>query len=193
MLPEDDAAAALYEATAEEAARFGLRPTRCRTTRGRASESRHNLAYWRYRDYAGIGPGAHGRVSAGRRTAGDAAASRAGDMGRSAWSARATGATQEKAAAAERAREMLLMGLRLTEGVEAARFAARTGVALRDALDAEVLERAVEAGYVQQDGGRAVVAFSGAEAARRVAGGVGAVSYSAASVKPPDWRRHSRA
>ena len=40
------------------------------------------------------------------------------------------------------------MGLRLTEGIDAARFAARTGMALDDALDAEILHRAIEAGYV---------------------------------------------
>ena len=63
VLPDGDDAAALYEATAEEAARFGLRRTRFPTTPRPGAESRHNLAYWRYADYAGIGPGAHGRIS----------------------------------------------------------------------------------------------------------------------------------
>ncbi len=49
----------------------------------------------------------------------------------------------------ERAREMLLMGLRLNEGIDPARFERRTGIALADALDAETLSRAVEAGYIE--------------------------------------------
>jgi coproporphyrinogen III oxidase-like Fe-S oxidoreductase len=49
---------------------------------------------------------------------------------------------------------MLLMGLRLSEGVDAGWFVVRTGVALPDALDGGVLDRALEEGYVQQDGAR---------------------------------------
>ena len=46
------------------------------------------------------------------------------------------------------------MGLRLTEGIDAARFAARTGVALADAIDADILVRAIDAGYLTQADGR---------------------------------------
>ena len=62
VLPEDDDAARLYEATAEEAACFGLLPYEISNYAKPGAESRHNLAYWRYADYAGIGPGAHGRI-----------------------------------------------------------------------------------------------------------------------------------
>ena len=63
VLPDDDTAAALYEATAEEAARFGLLAYEVSNYAVPGGESRHNLAYWRYGDYAGIGPGAHGSAS----------------------------------------------------------------------------------------------------------------------------------
>ena len=53
------------------------------------------------------------------------------------------------------------MGLRLTEGISAARFAARTGMALLDALDAETLERAVEEGYATYDGARLTATAEG--------------------------------
>ena len=53
--------------------------------------------------------------------------------------------------APERAREALLMGLRLSEGIDAARFASRTGIALDDALDPGTLARAVEEGYLVRD------------------------------------------
>ena len=62
-LPDQDTAAALYEATAEEASRFGLLAYEVSNYAVPGSESRHNLTYWRYGDYAGIGPGAHGRIT----------------------------------------------------------------------------------------------------------------------------------
>ena len=150
VLPDDDTGAALYDATAEAAARFGLLPYEVSNYAQPGAESRHNLAYWRYADYAGIGPGAHGRISLdGRLLA--TRRHRAPEP----WAARVEalghGTTHEEAVnAADRAREMLLMGLRLTEGIDAARFATRTGVALADALDPDTLRRAVAAGYLEQ-------------------------------------------
>ena len=63
VLPDQDTAAALYEATAEEASRFGLLAYEVSNYAVPGGESRHNLTYWRYGDYAGIGPGAHGRIT----------------------------------------------------------------------------------------------------------------------------------
>ena len=63
ILPEDDVSAALYEATEDECARAGLLPYEISNYARPGQESRHNLTYWRYRDYAGIGPGAHGRIA----------------------------------------------------------------------------------------------------------------------------------
>jgi putative oxygen-independent coproporphyrinogen III oxidase len=152
VLPDEDAAAALYDATAEEAARYGLAAYEVSNYARPGSESRHNLVYWRYRDYAGIGPGAHGRVSVG-----NALLATRRHRAPEAWAERVErdghGSTGEAAlSATERAREMLLMGLRLSEGVDADRFAARTGVALHDALDGDLLGRALEEGYLQQAG-----------------------------------------
>ena len=151
VLPEGDDAAALYDATAEEAAGFGLFPYEVSNYAQEGSESRHNLSYWRYSDYAGIGPGAHGRVSVGRALLATRR-HRAPEV----WAERVErdghGSTGEDAVSAtDRAREMLLMGLRLTEGVDADRFAARTGVALDAALDPDTLGQAVEEGYLQRD------------------------------------------
>ena len=63
VLPDADTAAALYEATAEIGQEFGLAPYEVSNYAAPGAESRHNLAYWRYQDYAGIGPGAHGRIT----------------------------------------------------------------------------------------------------------------------------------
>jgi putative oxygen-independent coproporphyrinogen III oxidase len=156
VLPDDDLAAALYDATAEEAGRFGLLPYEISNYAKPGSESRHNLAYWRYADYAGIGPGAHGRVPVGgqllatrRHRAPEPWAERVERQGH--------GTThEEKVLPRERAREALLMGLRLAEGIDEAWFAARTGMALDDAVDRAVLAQAIEADYVARADGRIV-------------------------------------
>ncbi len=158
VLPDDDAAAALYEATEEECARHGLLPYEVSNFARPGGESRHNLAYWRYRDYAGIGPGAHGRVSLGPDLGTDLIATRR-HRAPEPWADRVErqghGSTEEEAIGpADRAREMLLMGLRLSEGVDAARFAARTGIALSAALDPSTLEAAIDEGLLTHDGTR---------------------------------------
>jgi putative oxygen-independent coproporphyrinogen III oxidase len=149
VLPDDDTAAALYEATAEAAAEFGLLPYEVSNYAVPGSESRHNLSYWRYRDYAGIGPGAHGRITLAPPSIMATRRHRAPEP----WADRVErdghGMTEQIALTqTERAREMLLMGLRLTEGIGRARFAARTGVALDDALDGMVLRQALDEGYL---------------------------------------------
>ena len=151
-LPDDDLAAGLYRDTVERCAAHGLQAYEVSNLAAPGEESRHNLAYWRYDDYAGIGPGAHGRVSVD----GSLLATRR-HRAPEPWAARVEreghGSTAEEVIdAGDRAREMLLMGLRLVEGVNAERFQARTGMALVDALDAETLERALEEEYLVQDG-----------------------------------------
>ncbi|HEX7389956.1 MAG TPA: radical SAM family heme chaperone HemW [Acidiphilium sp.] len=148
VLPENDAAAALYDATAGTAARFGLAPYEISNYAKPDAESRHNLAYWRYQDYAGIGPGAHGRVTlkdsliATRRH-------RAPEEWASRVEAQGHGSTEEVIVAPdERAREALLMGLRLAEGIDSAAYRDRTGIPLRDMLDPDTLNRAIEAEYL---------------------------------------------
>jgi putative oxygen-independent coproporphyrinogen III oxidase len=148
-LPDPDQAAALYGATADEAARFGLLPYEVSNYAAPGAESRHNLAYWRYGDYAGIGPGAHGRVTldgtlcATRRH-------RAPEPWAELVERQGHGTTEQLALTMqEKAREMLLMGLRLAEGIDPVRFAGRTGMALADAIDAGVLRLALNEGYLE--------------------------------------------
>ena len=161
VLPEDDDAARLYEATAEEAAHFGLLPYEISNYARPGAESRHNLAYWRYADYAGIGPGAHGRVTLGNEL-------RATRRHRAPepWAERVErdghGSTSETVLApGEKAQEMLLMGLRLAAGIDTARFEQRTGVAVTDAIDGSVLQQAIEAGYMTHDGNYLVATADG--------------------------------
>ena len=152
VLPDDETAAELYDATAEEAARFGLQPYEISNYAVPGSESRHNLAYCRYGDYAGIGPGAHGRltlngalIATRRHRAPEPWAIRVEEHGH--------GSTAEESIQGrDRTREMLLMGLRLAEGIDAARFAGRTKSPILDAIDPDTLARAVDAGYIDWNG-----------------------------------------
>ena len=152
-LPDPDTAAELYDATGEEAARFGLLGYEVSNYARPGGESRHNLAYWRYTDYAGIGPGAHGRVMvdaslrATRRH-------RAPEPWAALVEAQGHGSTAETLVSpTERAREALLMGLRLSEGIDAARFERRTGIALDAALDPSVYAQALAEDYLTRENG----------------------------------------
>jgi oxygen-independent coproporphyrinogen-3 oxidase len=154
-IPDGDEAARLYLATAEEAARAGLTGYEISNYAAPGAESQHNLAYWRYADYAGIGPGAHGRITRD----GTVFATRR-HRAPEEWATRVerTGSGLTDAAeldAPTRAREALLMGLRLAEGIEPARFHARTGTALHAALDTAMLTACMNEGYVEwTDAGR---------------------------------------
>jgi putative oxygen-independent coproporphyrinogen III oxidase len=147
-LPEGDDAARLYHATAEEAGRFGLRFYEVSNYAKPGAESRHNLAYWRYGDYLGIGAGAHqrllldGRMLATRRH-------RAPEE----WAARVerdghAAVEEETLEPADRAREALLMGLRLAEGIDPARIAARSGLPFGQAVDPAMLAALLDEDYL---------------------------------------------
>ncbi len=130
-IPEDQAADDLYALTQDLTAAAGLPAYEISNHARPTSESRHNLLYWRYGEYAGIGAGAHGRLL----VAGDRRATLA-ERQPEAWLQRveATGSgvvEDEPLAAAEQADEALLMGLRLVEGLPLDRLARVGGLAPR--------------------------------------------------------------
>jgi putative oxygen-independent coproporphyrinogen III oxidase len=151
VLPDPALAAALYEATAQEVGRVGLVAYEVSNYAAPGGESRHNLAYWRYDDYAGIGPGAHGRVTL--PSEGMALFATRRHRAPEPWAERVERdghgtVEQVRLEPTERAAEMLLMGLRLTEGIDPLRFAARTGMPLEAALDPSVLRQALDEDYL---------------------------------------------
>ena len=154
VLPDDDTAAALYDATGEEAARFGLLAYEVSNYATPGAESRHNLQYWRYGDYAGVGPGAHGRLSFGG-TLLATSRHRAPESWATLVERQGHGTAEETPVAPpDRAREALLMGLRLAEGIDADSFFRRTGIALDEALDPGTLCRGLAEHYLARDGSR---------------------------------------
>ncbi len=123
-LPDEDLGAALFDLTQELCEAAGLPAYEISNHARPGEESRHNLVYWRYGDYVGIGPGAHGRLTLGARRV----ATRARRLPER-WleTVEREGHGQleeEELAPADRATEYLLMGMRLAEGVELSRLAA---------------------------------------------------------------------
>lgn len=123
ILPDDDMSRALWDVTQAVTAEAGLPAYEVSNHARPGAEARHNLIYWRYGTYAGIGAGAHGRLLVdGQRRATFAERAPEG------WLARVEAAghgvvSDEALALEEQADEMLLMGLRLKEGVDLARHA----------------------------------------------------------------------
>ncbi len=125
--PDDDTARTLYDETLEICAAHGLPAYEISNHARPGGECRHNLIYWRASEYAGIGPGAHGRLDIdGTRRA------TATERSPETWLARVETqghglVTDDALTREETADEFLLMGLRLAEGIDIARFAAVAG------------------------------------------------------------------
>jgi oxygen-independent coproporphyrinogen-3 oxidase len=128
--PDEAVARALYDVTQDDCAHHGLPAYEISNHARAGAECQHNLVYWRGDEYAGIGPGAHGRLDIdGARHA------IATEKRPEAWLMRveANGhgvVTDDDLNSEERADEFLLMGLRLAEGIDPKRYAALSGRAL---------------------------------------------------------------
>lgn len=138
-LPDDDLAADMYLETQDICASYGLSAYEVSNHAREGAESRHNLVYWRQGDWAGIGPGAHGRLTlGGTRWATEA------PRAPGAWLEAVRRGTGELPRVAvprdEQATEYLLMSMRLAEGMDLARHARLAGRPLADRAVADLLE-----------------------------------------------------
>lgn len=148
IVPDGDQSALLYEATQEITARHGMPAYEVSNHARPGAESRHNLTYWRYGDYAGIGPGAHGRL-----TTGGSKLATATERHPETWleTVERDGhgiLDQELLGVEEQSDELLLMGLRLREGVDLARWSDLSG---RD-LDPDKEEFLLKHGFIERLG-----------------------------------------
>jgi oxygen-independent coproporphyrinogen-3 oxidase len=154
---DPDRAADLFEATRARTAAAGLPAYEISNHARLGAESRHNLSYWRYGSYAGIGPGAHGRrggMATVRRKKPENWLARVDANGH--------GIEQEDLLLPEaRAQEALLMGLRLDEGVDLARIAAMTGLPAERLIDPDAARRLGEQGLIFRSGERLKVTEAG--------------------------------
>jgi len=156
-LPTEDLAADLYFLTQEICEAAGLPGYEVSNHARPGSESRHNLIYWRYGDYAGVGPGAHGRLTlGGRKVATDTVASPTGWL--EAVEQAGSGESSRRSLSAQgQADEYLMMGLRLTEGISLTRHASLGGMA----IPAEKINHLQEIGVLHLTGDRLRATDSG--------------------------------
>lgn len=158
---DEDAQGRLYEATQALLLGAGLPAYEISNHAQPGHESRHNLVYWRYGDYAGIGPGAHGRLTLGEERIGTRTL-RVPER----WLAQV-----ERLGHGEEPREpipreaqlteFLMMGLRLREGIALARLEAIAGRPLARAVEPEALARLVEGGLLTLTPERLVASEAG--------------------------------
>ncbi len=159
-MPDEESTAALFETTQDRLAAARLPAYEISNHARPGAECRHNLAYWRYQDYVGIGPGAHGRLS----RAGAKFATRQHRLPEKWLGAVETAGTGiEEGAAIDRdtaVEEMLMMGLRLVEGVPRRRLERMAG---KDAetLLGDNLAMLIEGGFLTLDAERLAATAAG--------------------------------
>jgi oxygen-independent coproporphyrinogen-3 oxidase len=160
-LPEDETQSAIFEATGETLARRGLAAYEVSNHAVPGAESLHNLTYWRYGDYLGVGPGAHGRLTldgvkrATRQHSAPEAWLEA--VGKRGHATRARDPLDRE----QKRQEMTLMGLRLNEGIHRDAFARELGAQPEALFDRARLDALVGEGYLRLDSRRLAATDAG--------------------------------
>jgi oxygen-independent coproporphyrinogen-3 oxidase len=155
IVPDEDVAAELYDVTQELTNKAGLRAYEVSNHALAGHESRHNLIYWRYGDYAGVGPGAHSRITDGSRRLA-VATERHPETWRAQVLARGHGVIEETPIeTTDQASEYLLMGLRIAEGIDLACYRSLSGRAPSH------VDELSEMGLVSVHGDRLVATHAG--------------------------------
>lgn len=160
-LPDEDTSAALYQLTEEMLASRGLSAYEVSNYAKPGQESRHNLAYWKGDDYIGVGPGAHGRVTVeGKRIATQTLKSPERWLENTEKNNHALEIWQEVPRAQE-AEERVMMGLRLKDGIDYARFKEQTGYALEDNINLSKRDFYIEKGLLENNAQKLKVTLAG--------------------------------
>ena len=148
VMPDDDHAAALFDLTQEVTEAAGLPAYEISNHARPGAECRHNLLYWQGDDFLGIGPGAHGRLTDGQGRTTTHRRHRAPEIWRGMVLEKGEGTADEGVLSEEdRVTELVMMGLRLTEGLSLAKFPG-----LEAELDPEGLAGMIEDGFLEKGG-----------------------------------------
>ena len=155
-LPEDDSAADMYLATQDICDAHGLPAYEVSNHARPGAESRHNLIYWRYGDYVGIGPGAHGRVTLnGQKHAIETY------LNPDRWLKAAMQGNGEKErttlSPTDQTKEYLMMGMRVTEGLDIDRYSRLSGLP----LPSDALDHLTDIGMIRHQNGRLMATADG--------------------------------
>jgi len=153
-VPEDDLAADLYALT-QSIMGTANRPAYEISNHAKPGhECRHNLTYWHGGDYVGIGPGAHGRLTNGGATEATHQIHNPENW-LNAVKAKAHGTAKRRPLSpAIRAQELVMMGLRLTDGLDMATLPRQTGLAVTDVIDEVGQKRMIDGGFVELNNGQ---------------------------------------
>ena len=155
-LPDEDLGADMFTLTQKICEDMGMPAYEVSNHARDGAQSRHNLIYWRYGDYIGIGPGAHGRLTLDGQKLATVAYSNP-----QRWLDGVANGTAEKPRAplsrSEQATEFLLMGLRLKEGVDLARYAAIAG----HEIDEDAVKHLEDLGMATRTKNRLIVSDQG--------------------------------
>ncbi|WP_299081170.1 radical SAM family heme chaperone HemW [uncultured Ruegeria sp.] len=155
-LPEDDSAADMYLATQDICEAHGLPAYEVSNHARAGAESQHNLIYWRYGDYVGIGPGAHGRITLDDRKF--ATETYLSPIGWLTASASGSGEKERSVLSSQdQANEYLMMCMRLSEGLYIDRFEQLSG----DSLSASKIDELSEMGMIKHQDGRLIATKDG--------------------------------
>lgn len=154
-LPDDDSSADMFLRTQDICNDFGMPAYEVSNHAAPGSESRHNLIYWRYGDYVGIGPGAHGRLTLGGQKYATECARAPGQ-----WLndvSQGAGDTSTILTGSEQAAEFLMMGLRLSEPLDLIRYETLGG----EAISPTVLSPLQDLGFIRSDSQQIRVTLTG--------------------------------
>ncbi|HSG34608.1 MAG TPA: radical SAM family heme chaperone HemW [Sphingomonadaceae bacterium] len=154
---DDEQAADMFNLTREVTEKAGLPAYEVSNHARPGEESRHNLAYWRYQDYIGVGPGAHGR-----RNGIATVRHRKPENWLEAVAGNGHGISEERVLGrSEQASEAMLMGLRLAEGIDIAELASRFAISISEIVDWPRFEFHLGHGLCWRDGDRIGVTETG--------------------------------
>lgn len=156
-LPDENRAAELYEVTTDICSAAGMMPYEISNLARPDATCRHNLIYWRYGDYAGVGPGAHGRLTLGARRFATESVRSPVEWLQKVQSDGSGYATTTELDGVAQAEEMLLMGLRLSEGISPERYRRISGKTLKS----NVIRDLEQAGLVSCADDRLIVSPRG--------------------------------
>ena len=160
-LPDEDASSDMFERTQDLCAGAGFPAYEISNHAAPEQECRHNMIYWRGGDYVGIGPGAHGRLRLH-----DGAVATRQIKAPSLWLKRVSSdahGTQAREALNTKARaeELLMMGLRLSEGVHVTRFERLTGLSMDHVVNTAATTRLIDQGFLEQKNGHLIATPGG--------------------------------
>lgn len=155
-LPDDDLSADMYEATQDICGSNGMPAYEVSNHARDGAQSRHNLIYWRYGDYIGIGPGAHGRLTLnGQRTATECYSNPQKWLDGA--ETNACEKPQQPLSLADQATELMLMGLRLKEGVNLSRYQSLSG----QPLNQNAVQELTDLGFISTSKDRLIILDQG--------------------------------